>query len=226
MPRPAALQLSLALILSTAVTSTAVTLYQVDDFSSGTAGWLEGDVSPNPPVVEDTGLVGGGYLRNDSLGGGGAGGRLVMWNDEQWTGDYIGAGIVAIQFDALSTGDQPVDFRFAFNGEGGWFYSPAIRIDDFASGPDLTLFTLPITSADLLHASGGSGIYADTMSAVTRMEILTATGIPSVGRSPDVLRGDRLEGTLFVDNITAIPEPGTGLLLLIASFAVGARRRR
>ena len=202
-----------------------MTLFQVDDFSSGTAGWAEGGPSPNPPVVEDTGLAGGPYLRNDSAGGAGAGGRMVMWNDSQWTGDFIGAGIVAIQFEALSTGDQPVDFRFAFNGEGGWFYSPVIRIDDFTVAPELGSFMLPITSFDLTHASGGSGNYADTMGAVTRMEILSSTGIPSVGVSPEVLRGDRLEGTLLVDNIMAIPEPHAVTLILLACLAGFVRRR-
>jgi hypothetical protein len=216
----------LVLIMASSGIAGAVTLFQTDTFSSGTAGWTEGAPSPNPPVVADTGLVGGPYLRNDSAGGGGAGGRMVMWNDSQWTGDYISAGILAIQFDALSTGDEPVDFRFAFNGVGGWFYSPLIRIDDFASGPELTRFVLPITSADLTYAAGGSGIYDETMGAVTRMEIISATAPPEVGVSDDVLRGDRLDGTLLVDNLMAIPEPGSVGLLVLSCLAWVARRRR
>ena len=211
--------------MATGSLAPAATLFQVDDFSSGVAGWAEGGPSPNPPLVADTGLSGGPYLRNDSAGGGGPGSRLVMWNDSQWTGDFIGAGVDAISFDALSTGLAPVDFRFAFDGPGGWFYTESIRIDDFASGPDLTSFLLPITSADLTHASGGSGVYADTMSGVTRMEIISSTGAPRTGVTPDVLRGDAIDATLLVDNIRAIPEPGS-LSLLLASLVIAAGRRR
>ena len=55
-----------ALSLGSSGNSAAVTLSQVDTFSGGTAGWGERDPRLNPPIVADTGLVGGAYLRSDS----------------------------------------------------------------------------------------------------------------------------------------------------------------
>jgi len=222
----AVMALALALALALAGSARAVTLFQVDKFDAGVAGWSEGSATPNAPQVADTGLSGGAYLSNASGGGGGPGSRMMMWNDAQWTGDFMGTGVVGIEFDARSVGVQPIDFRFAFSGSGGWFMSPSIRIDDFAPGPDLTSFFLPITAADLTHVSGGSGIYADTMGGVSRMEIISATGTPAVGISASVLQGDILNATLWVDNIRAIPEPGGAWLIATGLLALALRRRR
>ena len=204
----------------------AVTLFQLDDFSAGTVGWEVGVASNDPPTTADTGLSGGPFLSYSSSGTSGADSRMIMWNDAQWAGDYVGAGIVGISFDALSTDSDPVDFRFAFNGPGGWFVTPSIRIDDFAAGPDLGGFFLPIAEADLTHVTGGSGNYLATMSDVSRMEMLSATDLPTIGNVPEVLRGDVINSTLLVDNIRAIPEPGSVALAFLAGLALAARRRR
>ena len=149
-----------------------------------------------------------------------------MWNDDQWTGDYLSEGIVGITFDAFSEGPEPVDLRFAFNGAGGWFMTSRIRIDDFAPGPDLTSFLLPITESDLIHVTGGTGDYADTMGGVARMEIISATGTPTIGNVSTVLRGDIVDTTLRIDNIRAIPEPSAFALVALGAAASGLRRRR
>lgn len=215
-----------ALGLTLAGTSAAVTLMQVDDFSGGVAGWQEGGPSPNPPVTFDTGLSGGAYLSNSASGQGGPGGRMAMWNQSQWAGDFIGQGVGGIGFDALSTGTDPVDLRIGFNGPGGWFTTPSIRIDDFAAGPDLTTFFLPIGETDLFHVTGGTGSYADTMGSVSRMEIYSAVADPAGAGA--LIRGDVIDATLLLDNITAlpIPEPGTGALLVLAAASLLGRRRR
>ncbi|PWB73274.1 MAG: hypothetical protein C3F15_10055, partial [Holophagae bacterium] len=83
------------LAMATAVPAWAVDPLQVDDFEDGTTmGWEEGAPSPNPPVnVADGGPGGAGdaYLENTSSGGTGAGSRMVMFNNAQWTGDYVAA---------------------------------------------------------------------------------------------------------------------------------------
>jgi hypothetical protein len=84
----------------------AITPDQVDDFESGsTAGWSEGGFSPTPPqIASDGGPMGAGegYLLNASTGTAGPGGKMVMFNQAQWTGDYNAAGIQQIEMDLVS----------------------------------------------------------------------------------------------------------------------------
>src|SRR3972149_6756512 len=70
---------------------------QFDNFQDGTLqGWGTGVTNPNPPVVvTDGGPTGAGdaYLRLTSNGSGQAGGRLVVFNTGQWTGNYTTSGV-------------------------------------------------------------------------------------------------------------------------------------
>jgi hypothetical protein len=217
---------SMVAALAFTSSASAVTLYQVDEFDLSVAGWSEGGSTPNGPSTADTGLSGGAYLTNASTGTGGPGNRQLMWNDAQWSGDYIGEGITGISFDAANTGADAFNFRFAFNGAGGWFISDSVVLNDLSSG-DLTAYALSITETDLTYVSGGTGTFADTMSGVTRLEIVSLAGIsPSIGGGGSVLRGDSVATNLLLDNVRAIPEPGAVALSALALFGFAARRRR
>src|SRR5688500_15602164 len=79
----------------------AVTPGQVDTFEGGSLlGWQNGGVTnPNPATNTSTGGPAGA---NDNYmlvraNGGGAGGKLVVFNTDQWAGDYIDADIDAVQ---------------------------------------------------------------------------------------------------------------------------------
>lgn len=79
----------------------AVTLGQMDDFQDGTIqGWGIGvPIDPAQPVnVPDGGPAGTGdrYMRLTAEGDVGSGGRLAVLNRDQWTGNYLAAGINAI----------------------------------------------------------------------------------------------------------------------------------
>jgi hypothetical protein len=204
--------------------ASAVTLFQVDDFSNGLAGWSEGNPSPNPPVATGIGNDGSPYLRNDSSGGGGPGSRMAMFNDLQWTGDYIGGGISAIQLEAGTFGPDTINLRLAFNGAGGWFTTAAVPITNNDPGdPQWQTLTFEIMPTDLIHVAQGNGSYTDTMSNVTRMEIFSGGNTLSAG---SLIRGESINSSLILDRITAIPEPSSLAFVMITAFAVLARRKR
>ena len=97
---------------------------------------------------------------------------MMMWNDAQWTGDYLVAGVTRINLfaDNRSGSGQVIDLRLAFNGPGGWFVTPAAPIDDTMFGGDEWQFlTFDVSAAGLTHVTGGSGSYVATMGGVTRM---------------------------------------------------------
>jgi len=211
-------------ILLTTGTSCAVTLFQVDDFSNGTAGWVEGNPSPNPPIATGIGTDGSPFLRNDASGSGGPGGRMAMFNDLQWTGDYIGSGISAIRLEAGTFGPDTINLRLAFNGAGGWFTTDAVPITNNDPGdPQWQTLTFGIMPDDLIHVAQGSGSYTDTMGNVTRMEIYSGGDSLSAG---SLIRGEVINSSLLLDQIRAIPEPSSFVLLMITALAALARRQR
>ena len=99
----------------------AITIGQVDDFEDGTVmGWIEGPTSPNPTANIPTGGPAGvadAYNENISSGGFGAGGRQVMFNSSQWSGDYLSEGVTLIRADMANFGQSALAMRVAF-GQG------------------------------------------------------------------------------------------------------------
>jgi hypothetical protein len=100
----------------------AVTLGQIDDFEDGTTeNWTNGG-SGAPPVVNVA--TGGPAGANDNFAevtadGIGAGQRLTTFNRTQWLGDYVAAGVTAIEMDLLNEGATELTIRLAFkNGTG------------------------------------------------------------------------------------------------------------
>ena len=89
----------------------AIELNQWDNFQDGTLqGWLTGGPNPNSPeVITDGGPEGTGdaYLLLTSTGSSFAGGRLAVFNNDQWTGDYTTAGVsfISMHMNNFSTSD-------------------------------------------------------------------------------------------------------------------------
>jgi len=177
-----------------------ITSTQTDNFQDGTVqGWVEGGVSPNPPVnISNGGPAGTGdnYLQNVSIGGGGAGSRLVMFNTVQWRGDYTSAGVTDISMHMNNLGTTNLELRLAFNGSGGRFSSTNAVLLSAGSGWQTVVF--PIEPFDLTAVDGGTDVNA-TLSNVTELRILHNT-------SPS-WRGASIAATLGVDNITASDTP-------------------
>lgn len=180
--------------------SAQITNNQTDNFEDGTVqGWSEGTASPNPPAnIADGGPGGTGdnYLQNVSIGGGGAGSKLVLFNTVQWKGDYTSAGVTDISMLMNNLGATNLEMRLAFDGNGGRFSSTNAVSLSAGSGWQTVVF--PIGPSDLTAVDGGTDVNA-TIGNVTELRILH-------NPSPD-WRGVSIAATLGVDNITASDMP-------------------
>src|SRR6187549_3266277 len=97
----------------------AIVLGQTDTFQDGTTmGWGNGPFAPPITNFADGGPLGAGdrWIRM-TADGGGSGGRLTMFNDAptgQWSGNFIAAGVTAIQIDLNNQSAVSLSIRFAF----------------------------------------------------------------------------------------------------------------
>jgi hypothetical protein len=190
----------LGCVLATAGAAAAVEPGQVDDFEDGTVmGWSEGFISPNPPINVPTGGPGGAndaYLENASDGGSLSGGRMVMFNNAQWTGDYAIHGLPAlIKADMANLASDLLFMRVAVEGANGARYSSTdwylLPNDGSWHG---VVFVLSDSTMTLVE---GSGSLAQTLGNVVELRILSSFA-PS-------WRGDRVLALLGVDNLTFQP---------------------
>jgi hypothetical protein len=173
-----------------------ITPNQTDNFQVGTTqGWVSGPLNPNQPSVFPGGFGGGNdlFLRVISNGGMGVGGKLVIMNSTQWTGDYIGTNITSISMRVRNSGANLLLLRLAFNGPSGFFCTATpVQLN---TGGTWQVITFPILAADLT----GTGSANATLSGVTEMRILH--------NSIADYHGDVVIGQLDVDDITAISNP-------------------
>ena len=169
-----------------------------DDFEDGTvSGWMEGPGSPNPPTnVPDGGPDGPGdnYLENRSSGGVGPGSGLVMFNQAQWTGDYLAAGVTRIEAQMANLGQTDLFMRIAIEGQPLERYGSAVPELVPADGQWRPV-VFELSDAFLTRISG-SGPLSDVLSGVTTLRILAASNSPA-------WTGDRVVATLGVDDILA-----------------------
>lgn len=192
--------------LMTAAAAWAIDPLQVDDFEDGTTmGWDEGAPSPNPPVnVPDGGPGGTGdaYLENSSSGGTGSGSRMVMFNNAQWTGDYVTAGVVALQANLINLGASDLPMRVAVEGAGGGRYASVDPVM-LPAGSGWVLVVFDLTDAGMVQV-GGSQTLAEVLASVTELRVLASA-------SPD-WQGGSMVATLGMDNLgvwtTAVFEDG------------------
>ncbi len=195
------LSLFLIALLTTPALAAAVTLGQVDDFQDGTLqGWASGGPNPNPPiVVADQGPDGAGdwALVATANGTGGAGGRLVIFNSDQWTGDYLAAGVIAVGLDLLNLGMNELTIRLTLRGPGfGDDFSTRQAAVVPAAPGSYQRVVLSVLPGDLEFVGFGDGDVLATLADVTEVRILHAVLPARIG--------DIVAGQVAIDNITAV----------------------
>ena len=201
----------------------ALEVGQLDDFQDGTTqGWEAGAFHPNPPA-NVLGAGGDRYLRVTSRGGLGPGSRLSVFNiDGQWAGDYVEAGITALSAEVANFGATDVDLRLllADPQEDDIPANVAVTTEavHLPAGSGWTEAVFSIAPEDLTVVDGA---VEALLAGVTELRLFhnPAPDFPPPPNGPPAIAA-----TVGIDNIRAIPEPGT--LLLLAAGAGGLIRRR
>lgn len=189
----------------------AVTLGQRDNFQTpGVAGWTVGNLAdhPDPPVwIFDGGPLGPGdhFLQVEGAGGDTAGSKPNTFNASQWAGDYLAAGVTAIELDVkyLGQGPETMQLRVGLEGPGGFVWS--LNTEPVSPGTPFPWHqaVFPIDPANL-----GGGNPAAVLGDVTKLWLYHAP----VGDTPR--NSPALDVRIGYDNIHAVPEPGTAAMLL------------
>jgi hypothetical protein len=197
--RPSVIVLSL-LIASQA---TAVTFGQVDDFQEpGAADWRGSQGGAAIPVRRTDGGpdgVGDAWLRVATSSF-----HLATRNKDQWTGNYLAAGIDAIEMDLNHLRPRAgvvLEIRIIIFGPGGPFASA--NLTDPIATDAWQRYRFGLTAADLVHVTDGTGDLNDTLTDVRKLLIRHDRADPTVpGEHPP-----HITATLGIDNIHAVPAP-------------------
>lgn len=202
----------------------AITLGQVDDFSTGQQGW--GVVGS---VTADGGPAGPGdaYFAYASSGSVGSGGRMLVPNElsgNQWAGDYLAAGVTGMQFDVLNDGSTQLDLRLAIGNFSTWFVTSTATI--VPGGTDWSTLTFAIEEGAMTRVLGSDSFDA-VAAGVERVRLLSSVDLPTIANAQRP-QGDRLAASIGIDNVTAIgvPEPAAATLAALVTAAAALGRRR
>ena len=194
----------IVLLLSVAASSRlvmAISFGQFDTFQDGsTLNWREGlfNPSPNEPTnVPDGGPAGAGdaYLEDISSGGFGAGSKMIMFNQNQWIGNYTAAGVDRITAQMANFGPSALHMRIAIRGGPSQsIYGSTIATQLPADGVwrPVTFDLIPST----LTSISGPDSLAQVLGSVIEVRILSAMFAATA-------QGDAINGTLGVDNMIA-----------------------
>ena len=180
----------------------AITFGQLDDFQNGTVmSWAEGVASPNPPTNSPSGGPrgeGDAYLRNDSAGGSSAGGRMVMFNQDQWTGDYNAAGVTRIDASLANLGSTPLFMRVTI-ASGTTLFGSTQAVELPPDGAWRRV-TFDLTGGSLTKVQGTETL-GEMLGHVVSLRLLSAEAGPSN-------IGDGVAATLGADDLRALRLPG------------------
>lgn len=205
--------------MTAGLTASAVMVSAFEDFQSENTTWQNG---LEPGIVS----LGGGpagqddfFLQVPSYGGGGPSSRMIIFNQLEWSGDYIAAGIGQIEMDLANFGATELSMRLGFRETSGGGYV-SLAPQPLPADAVWRHFVFYITPADFAGISTAK-TFAESLAAVQQFRILSQAGGP-----PTSLKGDSLEGSLGIDNIrAAVPEPATVWLALWAAALTGGLSR-
>lgn len=212
-------------LLCVGESSLAVDWGQVDDFQDGTTqNWITnalGQGGGPPPVnIPNGGPAGSGdaYMQLTSLGGSGAGSRMVVINPVQWSGNYTAASVTLLTMNLNNLGQTDLFLRILFEDP---FMGPPTNIACSTvpvvvpAGSGWTTAMFPVAAGDLTALLGDVGtVLANT--TVLRIYHSVTTAFP----------GSPIEASLGVDNITAVPEPASIAVIAVGLGTLLVRRRR
>ena len=199
----------------------AINFGQLDDFQDGTTqNWTNGGVPGAPPVVNVDGGPGGAgdrFIEVTSVSQP-PGNRLTTFNRDQWLGDYIAAGVTTIEMDLENLSDITLSIRIAFRADlspssPGYLSLPMV----IAPGSGWQHAVFSISQANLIAIGGPPDYNTFFSSGIVETRIINEVGATN-------LNGDVVVGQLGIDNIHAVPEPGSCVLSTVGLIAIFAAR--
>ena len=188
---------------------------QTSTFSASADGWANGSAA-DPELVPNGGLAGAGdgFLRITSDGSG-AGGRLTIFNRTEWAGDF--SGVTGFTADFANLGSTPlvirISLRSSTSGATGYVTSDSISL------PADGVWRQASFSFSSLVGIAGPPALPGFLASVSEMRVFHAP-------LPDTTQGNTVTAQLGMDNLRAVPEPGTGLFLAGTAAGILLRRRK
>lgn len=198
------------------LSASATLLTQIDTFDAGPANWAGLGGPPSGSITNETtgGPAGTGDAYLQLIRGTDPEFHIAIFNTNHWAGNYVAECITALRLDLNHiAGTDPLRIRIMIWGDGGvWGSTSTIPLP--ATGGGWNTYTFGLTASDLTfvnfditgpaNSGGGSGILADTLSTVNRIQIRHDYDAPP---TPPGSHPQHVHGTLGVDNIQAISEP-------------------
>jgi hypothetical protein len=142
--------------------------------------------------------------------------HIGMKNTTTWAGDYLTAGITAIEMDvntfSVPTGPNDLSLRIVLFGPGGAFSSrePVTIV----TGGDWQHIKFGLTRSDLVRLFGSGGIYTDPWPVIDNLtetlrnvETLLIRHDSALNPTPIGNHPEHILATIGIDNITAVPGP-------------------
>lgn len=205
--------LSFAIGLFTAGSAFAATPGYLEDFNSGIGGWGGGSEAYELLLGGVDGAA-DSFLRvgNDTFAG-----QLGTRNaGPDYTGDLIADGVTGFSFWLKDVGtDDDVQIHVGVGSSFLNFWTYDIGFEPLED--QWTQFSVDITSSVGWTQILGSGTFDDAIASSDRL--LFRHDLAPFSQNPDTIQGD-----FGIDNIRVVPEPMTGLALLVGGrlrFAVG-----
>jgi hypothetical protein len=178
-----------------AAPAAGIVLGQVDDFQNGTLQNWGGGASPFNVSTGGPDGDGDRYLRIST-----AGGNLGANNVAQWTGDYIAEDVLSVNVHLNNLGANPLSIRLSLFGPDGTYSSTIATVLPAASGWVSVEFLLDEAE------------FTQTQGFATFDQVLASVQTLLLRHDPDPIdppgTPNPVTGTLGIDNITALPEPG------------------
>ena len=211
----------LGLLSLLAGSASAITLGMVDDFQAGTtAGWGGGTPTTN---VADSGPGGVG---DNALRVAATGGRVVIVNTAQWTGNFTAAGVTNLLMDVRNENDFPLALRIGFAqgalGSGGagdtYVSATAASVPSDGQWHRVALSLAPGSFVPHTANSNPTPDAGAALAAVSHFRILHNPAANFLGANGPA--------TFYVDNIRAVPEPTAWALAAGGLGLLEVRRRR
>ena len=217
------------LLLTASFSAHALLIGQIDTFQDGTTDqWFAGGLGgpDHPPIAPHNVATGGpagagdAFLEITASTQNGAGSRVVAINGAQWAGNYLAAGVHGIAMDVANLGQTALTVRLLFEDpKGGPPVDEGVTTLGFAlaaTGAWQHIF-FPISPAALTMIDGNANT------------LLGQTTLLRIINSPTPDDAIAQVGVLGVDNIQAVPLPGTlpllgAALVLLGRFTRGKRR--